>query len=261
MRRSLVILLLSPLFGACDRTANGEVVRSPTPEVSPAVRGDAGAERSGAGSNGDFTPPAAARPDAAAGAVVFLGTSLTEGYGLQDPSLGFPGVIDGWIRERGLPFRVVNAGVAGDTSAGGLARIDWVLRQPARLLVVELGANDGLRALPLNALEANLREVIARARALHPDVRIVLISMEAPTNLGRAYTEGFRETFVRVAREERVTLAPFLLEGVAGVAELNQSDGIHPTPEGHRRMAERLWTTLEPILLELASTSPAQDAA
>lgn len=246
------------LLGACDRPGNGEVVRSAPAEVSSgtATASAGGVEAPPAGGPAGA---AAARPTeepapppsgtgSSGQVVLFLGTSLTEGYGLPDPGEAYPARVGDRIRAAGLPFRVVNAGVAGETSAGGLARLDWVLRQEPRVLVVELGANDGLRGLPVEALEENLRRTVRRAREQVPGIEIVLLEMEAPPNLGATYTEAFRETFATVARTEGATLVPFFLEGVAGVPELNQADGIHPTAEGHARMADRVWNVLEPLL-------------
>lgn len=180
--------------------------------------------------------------------VLFLGTSLTEGLGLAPDEPAYPERIQRRIDGEGLPFRVVNAGVSGDTSAGGLARLDWVLRSPVDVLVVELGANDGLRGLPVPALEENLRAVVRRARDANPEISVVLLAMEAPPNLGPQYVDRFRETFSRVAAEEDARLVPFFLDGIAGIAEMNQADGIHPTAQGHELMAERVWTVLEPVL-------------
>lgn len=185
--------------------------------------------------------------------VLFLGTSLTEGLGLPPEEPAYPEYIQQRIEAEGLPFRVMNAGVSGDTSAGGLARLDWVLRSPVDVLVVELGANDGLRGLPVPALEENLRSVVRTARESNPDMAVVLLAMEAPPNLGADYVDAFRSAFSRVASEEDVFLVPFFLDGIAGVASMNQSDGIHPTGEGHALMAERVWTVLEPVLRRTAA--------
>jgi acyl-CoA thioesterase-1 len=187
--------------------------------------------------------------------VVVLGTSLTAGLGLSDPDRqSWAGVLGERARDAGLPVQIVNAGVSGDTSAGGLRRLEWLLREPVDVLVVELGANDGLRGLSLAELEANLREIIARTREAWPEARIVLAGMEAPPNMGRDYVEGFRSLFVEVAGEEGVALIPFLLEGVAAVPSLNQADGIHPTVEGHRRMADTAWPIVEAALREEMSS-------
>ena len=180
-------------------------------------------------------------------AVVFLGTSLTAGNGLE-PDQAYPALIQEKIDSAGLPFRVINAGVSGETSAGGLRRLDWLLRQPMAVLVIELGANDGLRGQDVEAMRANLQAIIDRTRAAHPAARIVLAGMESPPNMGGSYTGAFRAVFPDLARTNDVTLIPFLLDGVAAVRELNQADGIHPTAEGHRIVAATVWRYLAPVL-------------
>lgn len=182
-------------------------------------------------------------------AVVFFGTSLTAGYGLDDRGDAFPGLIREKIDSVGLDYRVVDAGVPGETSAAGLRRIGWVLdRSNVAVLVLELGANDGLRGQNPEALRDNLQAAIDSTRAHDSNATIVLAGMEAPPNLGPRYTEEFRRIFREVARSNDVELIPFLLEGVAGVAELNQSDRIHPNVEGHRMVAGNVWEVLAPLL-------------
>jgi acyl-CoA thioesterase-1 len=198
------------------------------------------------GAGSDSSDPAltvlAARP-----AVLFLGTSLTAGYGLEE-SEAYPALIQQKLDSAGLRYRVINAGESGETSAGGLRRIDWLLRQPVAVLVLELGANDGLRGQDVDALRANLQAIIDRTRAAHPDARIVVAGMESPPNMGSAYTSAFRAVFPEVARANDAVLIPFLLDGVAAVPELNQADGIHPTAEGQRMVADIVWRYLEPVL-------------
>jgi acyl-CoA thioesterase-1 len=185
--------------------------------------------------------------------VLFLGTSLTAGLGV-DPDSAYPAHIQEKIDSAGWNFRVVNAGVSGETSAGGLARLDWLLRQPVSVLVLELGANDGLRGQDVDSLRANLEAIIARTREAHPDVAIVLAGMESPPNMGRAYTSAFRAIFPAVARETHATLIPFLLDSVAAIPELNQADGIHPTAQGQRIVAKTVWKYLEPVLRNRAES-------
>jgi len=186
--------------------------------------------------------------------VVFMGTSLTAGLGLMQNEDRYTDLIAAMADSAGIPVEVVNAGVSGETSAGGLRRLDWVLGEPLDVLVLELGANDGLRGLDPEALESNLREIAQRTRDRYPDVRIVLVGMEAPPNLGPDYTTRFRSLYPRVADDVGATLLPFLLEGVAGEPDLNQSDRIHPNREGHRIIArEVLWPGLEPILRAAAA--------
>ena len=179
--------------------------------------------------------------------IVFLGDSLTAGFGVQ-PTEAFPALVAEKIRAAGLPFEVQNAGLSGDTSAGGLRRIDWLLQRPIDILVIELGANDGLRGLELKSMKANLQAVIDKTKAKYPTVKIVLAGMQVPPNLGADYGAGFQRVFAELARENNATLIPFLLEGVGGHRELNQADQIHPNPAGHRIIADLVWRTLEPIL-------------
>jgi acyl-CoA thioesterase I len=179
--------------------------------------------------------------------VVFLGDSLTAGLGVQ-PTEAFPALVGEKIRAAGLPYQVENAGLSGDTSAGGLRRIDWLLQRRIDLLVLELGANDGLRGLDLKSMKTNLQSIIDKTKAKNPQVKIVLAGMQVPPNLGAEYTAGFQRVFNELARENNATLIPFLLEGVGGHRELNQQDLIHPSPAGHRIIADLVWRTLEPIL-------------
>lgn len=181
--------------------------------------------------------------------LVFLGDSLTAGYGLAEEE-AFPALAARMLRERGHRFRFVNAGVSGDTSAGGLARLDWLLAQRPQLLVVCLGGNDGLRGLPLAATEANLRAVLDRAR--RAEVAVLLAGMQIPPNYGPTYARDFAALFPRLAKDFGVALMPFLLEGVGGVAELNLPDGIHPNERGQQLVAENLVRHLEPLVAAAA---------
>jgi acyl-CoA thioesterase-1 len=201
------------------------------------------------------TPPA--RPDASRDAkgsrtpvVIFFGTSLTAGYGL-DPEQAFPSLIEKKARDEGLPITAVNAGLSGETSAGAVRRIDWVLRTPADLVVIEVGANDALRGLSPDAARANLERVVSAARTKQPRAKLVLIQMEAPPNYGAAYTRSFRTVYSDVARKENIPLLPFLLNGVAGISRLNQPDGVHPNLSGERIVADNIWKSLKPIVAQL----------
>jgi acyl-CoA thioesterase I len=182
--------------------------------------------------------------------VLFFGTSLTAGLGL-DPEQAFPSLIEQKARAEGLPITVVNGGLSGETTAGAARRIDWVLRTPADLVVVESGANDALRGLPPDAARANLEQVIATIRQKQPRAKIVLVQMEAPPNYGATYTRSFRTIYADVARKENVPLLPFLLSGVAGISRLNQADGVHPNVAGERIVADNLWKSLKPIVAQL----------
>lgn len=187
--------------------------------------------------------------------MLFVGTSLTAGLGL-DPDSAYPARVQRKADSAGLRVQVVNAGVSGETSAGALRRIDWVLRDPADVIVLETGANDGLRALQVDSTRANIEAIVRRIKSRLPGARVVLVQMEAPPNLGPRYTSAFRAMFPDVARGEGVALAPFLLEGVAGVARLNQPDGIHPNDAGERIVAETVWKAIEPVL-RAAALGPA----
>ena len=177
--------------------------------------------------------------------VVFLGDSLTAGYGLSEDQ-AFPALVEENLRGEGVAVRVVNAGVSGDTTAGGLRRVDWVLKQGPDVVVVGLGGNDALRGQPLDETEKNLRGIVSTIRA--SGTRVLLLGMRIPTNYGPEYGEGFAALYPRVAREFDVPLVPFLLEGVGGVASLNQPDGIHPNAEGHRKVAETVEKALRSLL-------------
>jgi acyl-CoA thioesterase I len=206
---------LALLAAACDR--------EPAParsEASPATREDSRAR------------------------IVFLGTSLTAGLGL-DPAQAYPALLQQKIDSAGLPYVTVNAGVSGETSAGARRRIDWLMRQPAAILVVETGANDGLRGLDPDSLEANIQAIIDRAREQSPPPEIILLGMRAPPNLGRTYDRRFQQVYTDLAKRNGVRLVPFLLQGIAGIDSLNQADGIHPTAAGQRRIAEEVWGMLE----------------
>ena len=226
-RRSFITLAFISLLGlsllsACSRAE------------SPAASGDRHADNPAAGAN------PAPRPR-----IVVLGDSLTAGLGL-DKSEAYPAILQRMVDAAGYPFEVSNAGVSGDTTAGGLSRLDWSLEGDARILIVALGGNDGLRGLPPDEMKKNLDAIAGRAQAR--GIAVLLAGMESPTNMGADYQRRFHDVFPAVAREQRVAFLPFLLEGVAGRPELNQRDGIHPTAEGARLIADRLWPVLEPML-------------
>ena len=183
--------------------------------------------------------------------IVFLGTSLTAGLGL-DPEQAYPALIQQKIDSLGLGYRVVNAGVSGETSAGAVRRADWLFQQPVSVLVVETGANDGLRGLPPDSLRANIQAIFDRAKRLRPPPRLVLLGMRVPPNYGLPYSQQFRSLYPEVARANNAILVPFLLQDVGGIASLNQADGVHPTAAGQRKMAETVWKVLEPVLKQKA---------
>lgn len=181
--------------------------------------------------------------------VVFLGDSLSAGLGVK-PQEAFPSLVEQKIEASGLPFEVVNAGLSGDTTAGGLRRIDWLLQRPIDVLFLELGANDGLRGLPVSEIKSNLQAMIDKAKAKNPVVKIVVAGIQMPPNVGAPYAEQFRQVFSEVAKENNAAMIPFLLEGVGGARDLNQPDQIHPNAAGHKIIADVVWKTLEPLLRE-----------
>lgn len=225
---TLALMLVIPGLTGCDAgTAEEAPVRRAAPAAAPAPA----------------APATAARADEGP-LVVFLGDSLTAGLGLPEDQ-AYPAVLDRRLDAQGTPVRVLNAGVSGDTTAGGLARLDWILKQKPDVLVVGLGGNDGLRGLDLDDTEKNLREIVRRGKA--SGARVLLLGMRLPPNYGPEYTEQFEEMYPKIAKDLDVPLVPFLLEGVGGVADLNQGDGIHPTAEGQERVA----ATVEPYLKEI----------
>ncbi len=179
--------------------------------------------------------------------ILFLGDSLTAGYGL-DPAMAFPALIQKRIDEKNWPFEAFNAGLSGETSSGGLRRIEWLMRREPHVLVLELGANDGLRGVPLDLTKRNLQAIIDRAKSRFPNLKVVLAGMMVPPNLGEQYTSRFEAIFRELAQENQAELIPFLLEGVAGDPKLNLPDGIHPTAAGHEIISRNVWAVLEPIL-------------
>jgi acyl-CoA thioesterase-1 len=190
------------------------------------------------------TPP----PTTATKTILFFGNSLTAGYGV-DPTQAFPALIQQKIDSMHLPYKVINGGVSGETSTDGNHRIDFVLKQePVDVFVLELGANDGLRGVPLAETRKDLQSIIDKVKAKYPNAKLVLAGMQIPPNMGQAYASDFKAIFPELAKKNNMTLIPFLLEGVGGEARLNQQDGIHPTPEGHQIVAQNVWRELEGAL-------------
>ena len=185
--------------------------------------------------------------------ILFFGDSITAGYGLN-PDRAFPALIQQQIDSLGLNYTVVNAGLSGETSAGGLRRVDWVLQQGVDIFVLELGGNDGLRGLNLQQTKANLQGIVDKVKATYPQSLIVLAGVEVPPNLGADYTLEFREMYADLAQENEVLFIPFILEGVGGVPELNLPDQIHPNEEGHRKVAQHVWGYLADVLTNTKST-------
>lgn len=224
---------------------------APAPAPAAGARSLAG---EAAGGIATAEPTAATLPPrpvpADAPLVVFLGDSLTAGFGLAEEQ-AFPAVVGELLAARGVPVRVVNGGISGDTSAGALARVDWLLTQKPAIVVVSIGGNDGLRGQPVAALEANLRAIVRKAK--EAGARVLLAGQQIPTNYGPEYAGAFRDLYPRVAREEGAEFLPFLLEGVAMRPELNLPDGIHPNPEGQRVVGRNVADALEPMLRKLAA--------
>lgn len=240
----LALLLLVVTVGGCSDTPSQGAASSDRP--APLGAAPAPASSAGAGS-------ADARPDVvAARRIVFLGDSLTAGLGLPIAQ-AYPSLIGARLDARGTGWSVVNAGVSGDTSAGGLRRLEWSLDGGAAVLVVALGGNDALRGLPPDDLARNLDAIVAKAKDL--GVRVIIAGMEAPPNNGPEYTARFRQAYADVASRHGVTLLPFLLDGVAGVAALNQADGIHPNQVGAARVADTVWRVLDPIVRALEGST------
>ncbi len=179
--------------------------------------------------------------------IVFLGDSLTEGFGV-DPSDNFVTKISSLVSENRLPYEVLNAGVSGDTSAGGLTRLRWLMKSRIDILVISLGANDGLRGLPPEVTEENLNQIIKTAKERYPDIKILLTGMLVPPNMGADYASAFKKVFETISASNQLPLMPFLLQGVAGEPQLNLADGIHPNSRGHDVIANNLWKYLHPLL-------------
>ena len=181
--------------------------------------------------------------------VVILGDSIAAGYGVEAAE-SFPDLLQQRLAEKKLPWEIVNAGVSGDTTAGGVRRMPWLLRRRMDVLVIELGGNDGLRGLAPEQTRENLEKIIALAREKYPDVKIILAGMQMPSNMGADYTKKFSALFADVAKTKQTELIPFVLAVVGGKAELNQPDRIHPNPEGHKIVAQNVWAVLEPVLMK-----------
>lgn len=232
MIRSLGICVLAAVTASCSSEKSGAT----TPPVS---HSETAAPATAPEISGLSTPLGPAPR------IVVLGDSLTAGLGLA-PEQAYPALLQKRLDAAGLKYEVVNAGVSGDTSAGGLRRVDWVLEGDVKVLIVALGGNDALRGLPVEQLRENLVTITERAKAR--GIKVILAGMEAPPNFGSAYTGAFRQTYRDVARQQGAVLIPFLLDGVAGIPEMNQGDGIHPTAAGAEKVAETVWSALRPIV-------------
>jgi acyl-CoA thioesterase-1 len=194
------------------------------------------------------TTDTASAPAAGKNIILFFGNSLTAGYGLNSMDQAFPALIAHRIDSLHLPYTVVNAGLSGETSAGGKSRIGWVLKQPVSIFVLELGANDGLRGIPLAGTVANLQAILDSVKTRYPSAQLVLAGMQIPPSMGADYATAFYSLFPKLAAANHAALIPFLLQNVGGIPELNQGDGIHPTAKGHQIVAENVWQVLAPLL-------------
>lgn len=231
----LLTLLLFCVGISCNNSDTSSTPKTPTSTSTPTAEQEA--------------PKAAPSPAQTQKTVLFYGNSLTAGYGLE-PAQAFPALLQEKMKAAGLNFRAINAGLSGETTAGGLGRIDWVLRQKVDIFVLELGGNDGLRGLPTPQMKTNLQGIIDKVKEKYPTAKIVLLGMEAPPNMGPDYTAAFRKVYTDLQAENELTLIPFFtfLDQVAGESDKNQPDGIHPTAEGHRIVSDNLWPTLEQVL-------------
>jgi acyl-CoA thioesterase I len=246
MRRTARIRLALAIAGSVWLAACSS--GSPAPQPAGLARAAAAAKPVEPGKPGQPGEPG--QPDKPAEPaqprVVCLGDSLTAGYGLPSPDEAYPALLERKLADAGYQFEVINAGVSGDTSAGGLRRLDWSLQGDVKVLIVALGGNDGLRGLPPSELRANLEAIVTAAQARH--VRVLLMGMEAPPNFGDRYTQDFRAVYRDVASEHHLAFIPFFLNGVAGNDALNQGDGIHPTAQGHQKIADLIWPVLKPLV-------------
>ncbi|WP_299311654.1 arylesterase [uncultured Aquimarina sp.] len=180
--------------------------------------------------------------------ILCFGDSITAGYGLDDTVDAYPAILQSKIDSLDLAYTVINSGVSGETTAGGKSRLPWIMKQPIDIFLLELGANDGLRGIPLAETRANLQAIIDMIQEKSPDTQIILAGMQLPPNMGQEYTTGFRTIFSDLAKHNNIAFIPFILKDVGGIAELNQNDGIHPTVEGHKIVAQTVWEVLKPML-------------
>jgi acyl-CoA thioesterase I len=218
----LSLACLTLIFAACDNNKTSTVQTSATTE----------------------------KPDSSSSSktILFFGDSLTAGYGLDDPSQAYPSVVQNKIDSAKLHYKVINAGVSGETSAGGKGRISWILKQHVDVFVLELGANDGLRGIPVSETIKNLQSIVDTVKAKYPDAKLVMLGMQVPPNMGTAYAYSFKAIFPELAAKNKMTLMPFLLKDVGGVPSLNQKDGIHPTAEGAKIVGNNVWQVLQDVL-------------
>lgn len=227
MQKSIFVALLIMLLCACESTEKKEAKStSREPKAGNGVEATNESDRK---------------------VILFYGNSITAGYGL-DMSEAFPALIQERVDSLGYDYHVINAGLSGETSAGGLSRIDWILKTPVDVFVLELGGNDGLRGISLDETEKNLSLILEKVKQSNPQVKIIVAGMQIPPNMGQEYSERFKSIFPNLSQMHKTALIPFILESVGGIPELNLPDGIHPTPEGHKIVTENVWAALLPII-------------
>jgi len=226
-KASTLIILLSVVFASCGNNQNKQTDES---KANPAE-----------------AAPVATEVPVKEKNILFFGTSLTAGYGLEQGE-AYPELLQKKLDSLKLPYKAINGGLSGETSAAGKNRIDWLLKQPIAVFVLELGANDGLRGVAVNETTANLQAIIDKVKKKYPQAKMILTGMEVPPNMGAKYASDFRNMFKELAAKNEMVFVPFLLEGVAGIPKLNQNDGIHPTAEGQKILAENVWTKLKGVL-------------
>ena len=248
MKRLYFGLVLIVLFSACSAKNSQNEGETQAAEATDGVVSDGGSDSSSAKSEQpeDLIPEGAIR-------ILYLGDSITAGYGLGE-EYAFPAIVQRKAEEAGYSMYTVNAGISGDTSTGGLNRLEWLLQQQFDVVLLELGGNDGLRGIDLQLTKANLDQIIQKTLQKWPETKFVVAGMMVPPNLGHAYTQEFAAIFPAIAKKHNAALIPFILEGVGGIPSLNLSDGIHPTAEGHKILAETVWKALEPVLKTFNAT-------
>ncbi|MEJ2902957.1 arylesterase [Pedobacter panaciterrae] len=224
-KASALIILLSIVLASCGNNQNKEPLQAKPAEAAPVATEVPVKQKN----------------------ILFFGTSLTAGYGLEQGE-AYPELLQKKLDSLKLPYKAINGGLSGETSAAGKNRIDWLLKQPIAVFVLELGANDGLRGIAVNETTANLQTIIDKVKKKYPQAKMILTGMEVPPNMGAKYASDFRNMFKTLAAKNEMVFLPFLLEGVAGIPKLNQNDGIHPTAEGQKILAENVWTKLKGVL-------------
>lgn len=224
-KASALIMLLSIVLASCGNNQNKEPLQAKPAEAAPVATEVPVKQKN----------------------ILFFGTSLTAGYGLEQGE-AYPELLQKKLDSLKLPYKAINGGLSGETSAAGKNRIDWLLKQPIAVFVLELGANDGLRGIAVNETTANLQTIIDKVKKKYPQAKMILTGMEVPPNMGAKYASDFRNMFKTLAAKNEMVFLPFLLEGVAGIPKLNQNDGIHPTAEGQKILAENVWTKLKGVL-------------